>query len=165
MYFRLLKKLFKICQVIVRIWVMSLQLYRIVKMSQCIVLHFFYAAQKWQFKFLALLCAAWGKVHLFYGTQVYWPTFKFLQLQDDCVVNVITDILNGARHSVDRVPGFLSSRSNWVRPLLHPQASVAPPPLWFQRGITLACGERVHVRIQFGRGDRHCACARRPKHY
>jgi hypothetical protein len=32
---------------------------------------------------------------------------------------------------VDRVPGFLSSRPNWLRPPPHPQGSVAPPlPLW-----------------------------------
>ena len=66
------------------------------------------------------------------------------------------ETLNGARHSVDRVPGFLSSRSNWVRPFLHPQASVAPPLVWFRGcGVTLACG-RVGGRTQFGRGDRHC---------
>jgi hypothetical protein len=32
-------------------------------------------------------------------------------------------------HRVYRVPGFLSSRPNWVPPLPHPQASVASPPL------------------------------------
>ena len=39
----------------------------------------------------------------------------------------------GYDHRVDSVPGFLYSRPNWVRPPPHPQASVAPPPLWFQK--------------------------------
>ncbi len=30
-------------------------------------------------------------------------------------------------HRVDRMPGILSSRPNWVRPLPHPQASDVPP--------------------------------------
>ncbi len=33
---------------------------------------------------------------------------------------------------VYRVPGFLSSRPNWLSPPSHPQASVAPPPPRFQ---------------------------------
>jgi hypothetical protein len=37
------------------------------------------------------------------------------------------------------VLGFLPSRRNWDPPLPHPQASV-PPPLWFRRRDTLACG-------------------------
>ncbi len=36
-------------------------------------------------------------------------------------------------HRADRVPGFLSSRPNWVPRLHHPQVSVAPPP-WVPRG-------------------------------
>ncbi len=40
-------------------------------------------------------------------------------------------------YRVYRVPGFLSSRPNWVPPP-HMQASVAPP-LWVQGG-TLVCG-------------------------
>ncbi len=40
--------------------------------------------------------------------------------------------------------GFLFSRPYWVPPTPHPQASVAPPPLWILRGgDTLACGEEV----------------------
>jgi hypothetical protein len=31
-------------------------------------------------------------------------------------------------HRVDRVPGFLSNRSNWVCPPPHPQANAVPPP-------------------------------------
>jgi hypothetical protein len=38
-------------------------------------------------------------------------------------------------HRVGRVPSFLSSRPNWVRPPSHPQASVAPP-LWLRGGHT-----------------------------
>jgi hypothetical protein len=34
----------------------------------------------------------------------------------------------GLKHRVDKVPGFLSSRPNWVHPPPHPQSSVAPPP-------------------------------------
>jgi hypothetical protein len=37
-------------------------------------------------------------------------------------------------HRVDRVPGFLSSRPNWIRPPPHPQAGVAP--LWIRGGLT-----------------------------
>ncbi len=33
---------------------------------------------------------------------------------------------------VYRVPGFLSSRPNWVPPLPQPQGSVAPPPFGFK---------------------------------
>jgi hypothetical protein len=52
--------------------------------------------------------------------------------------------LYGGAHRVDSVPGFLSSRPNWVPPPPQPQATVAPP----------ACGEGGG-RTQFGRGDRH----------
>ncbi len=59
----------------------------------------------------------------------------------------------GVEHRVFRVPGFLSSRPNWVPPSRHPQASVAPP-LWVQGGR--------HCRLlgkewgtQFRRRDRH----------
>jgi hypothetical protein len=34
----------------------------------------------------------------------------------------------GSATLVNRVPGFLSIRPNWVRPPPHPQASVYPPP-------------------------------------
>ena len=43
-------------------------------------------------------------------------------------------------HRVDRVPGFLSSRPNWVCPPRHPQASVAPPTHLVPEH-TLACGK------------------------
>jgi hypothetical protein len=45
--------------------------------------------------------------------------------------------------TTDRVPGFLSSRPNWVPPSYHPQGSVAPTPLGSKgvKGVdTLACG-------------------------
>jgi hypothetical protein len=35
---------------------------------------------------------------------------------------------NSFERRVDRVPGFLSSRQNWVPPPPHLQASVVPPP-------------------------------------
>ncbi len=38
--------------------------------------------------------------------------------------------LYGGVHRVDRVPGFLSSRPNWIPPPPHSQASVAPPLAW-----------------------------------
>ncbi len=38
------------------------------------------------------------------------------------------------------MPGFHSSRPNWVPPSPHSQGSVAPPPLWVQGGDTLASG-------------------------
>jgi hypothetical protein len=41
---------------------------------------------------------------------------------------------------VYRVSGFLSNRQNWVPPPLHPQESVAPPPLESKGGDTLARG-------------------------
>jgi hypothetical protein len=37
-----------------------------------------------------------------------------------------------------RVPGFLSSRPNWLPPPSHLPACVAPPPPWFWEGDTLA---------------------------
>ncbi len=37
------------------------------------------------------------------------------------------DMTEPLSHRVDRGPGFLSSRPNWVRPPPYPQASVAPP--------------------------------------
>ncbi len=43
-------------------------------------------------------------------------------------------------HSVYRVPGFLSSRPDWVPPHPHLQESDVPP-LWVQGGDTLARGE------------------------
>ncbi len=44
------------------------------------------------------------------------------------------------------MPGFLSSRPNWVLPPPHPQASVAPPsPFGSNGGNTLVAGERVGV--------------------
>jgi hypothetical protein len=42
-------------------------------------------------------------------------------------------------HRVYRVPGFLSSRQNWLSPPSH-RKRVLPPPHWFQGGDTLACG-------------------------
>ncbi len=39
-----------------------------------------------------------------------------------------------------RVPGFLSSRPNWVPQPPYPQGSVALSSLWVQGGDTLACG-------------------------
>jgi hypothetical protein len=54
------------------------------------------------------------------------------------------------RNRVDRVPGFLSSRPNWLPPLPPAQASVAPPPRSVPRGDTLACG-RTSGGSQFGR--------------
>jgi hypothetical protein len=39
-----------------------------------------------------------------------------------------------------RVPGFLSSRPNWVPPPPHPLGSVAPLPFWVQGINTLSCG-------------------------
>jgi hypothetical protein len=47
-------------------------------------------------------------------------------------------------HSVHRVPGFLSSRTNWLPQPPLPQASVAPP--WFQGGGGTLLRER-------GRGE------------
>ncbi len=41
-------------------------------------------------------------------------------------------------YRVYRVPGFLSSRPNWLLTTLHPQASVAPPAVPWGGGI-LAC--------------------------
>jgi hypothetical protein len=43
------------------------------------------------------------------------------------------------------VPGFRSSRPNWVPPLPHQQASVAPPPIWVQGGR--------HISLAGGGGD------------
>ncbi len=54
-------------------------------------------------------------------------------------------------HRVGSVPGFLSSRPNWVRPPPHPKANVVGL-LWFRGGGTLACG-RASERTQFRRGD------------
>jgi hypothetical protein len=43
------------------------------------------------------------------------------------------------------VPGFLSSRPDWLPAPPHTQASVVPPPLWFPGG---------HTRLrEMGRGD------------
>jgi hypothetical protein len=46
------------------------------------------------------------------------------------------------------VPGFLSSRQNWLPPAPHPLASVAP--LWFQGGHTRlrerGCGEPIRTK-------------------
>jgi hypothetical protein len=44
------------------------------------------------------------------------------------------------KHGVDRVPGFLSSRSNRLLPPSHPQVSVALPPL-VPRGGTHSLAE------------------------
>ncbi len=38
-------------------------------------------------------------------------------------------VIEGRHHRVHKVPGFISSRPNWVRPPPLPQASVASPPL------------------------------------
>jgi hypothetical protein len=45
-----------------------------------------------------------------------------------------------ASHRVDRVPGFLSSRPNWVRLPPHLQASVVPP--------LVPGGGGVHTRLR-----------------
>jgi hypothetical protein len=45
---------------------------------------------------------------------------------------------------IDIMPGFLSSRPNWLPPPPHPQASVAPLPL--------VQGEHSHLRIGGGEG-------------
>ncbi len=50
------------------------------------------------------------------------------------------------------VPGFLSSRPNWLPPPPHPQACVAP--LWFLGGTHSLAGE-VGGGSQFGRRGRH----------
>ncbi len=42
-------------------------------------------------------------------------------------------------HWVDRVPGFLSSRPNWLSSTPHPQAIVSPAPCGSKGGDTLAC--------------------------
>ncbi len=44
-------------------------------------------------------------------------------------------------HRVYRVPGFFSSRPNWVPPNPHPQGSVLLPPLGPRGGDTLGCGK------------------------
>jgi hypothetical protein len=47
-------------------------------------------------------------------------------------------------HRVYRVPGFLSSRPNWLPPPIHPQASIAfspPPPLVPGGGTHSLAGE------------------------
>ncbi len=41
-------------------------------------------------------------------------------------------ISSQGRHRVDRVLGFFSSRRYWDSPTPSPQASVPPPPFWFQ---------------------------------
>ncbi len=48
-------------------------------------------------------------------------------------------IIDPNQHRAYRVPGFLSSRPNWLPPPLHPQAGVAPPP-GSRGGDTLDCG-------------------------
>jgi hypothetical protein len=46
------------------------------------------------------------------------------------------------------VPGFLSSRPNWLPPPPHPQAIAAIPPFGFRRGDTLACGRGEPIRTK-----------------
>jgi hypothetical protein len=59
-------------------------------------------------------------------------------------------------HRVYRVPGFLSSRPNWLPRSPLPQASVALVPLWFQEGGDTPAGGRGAGGSQFGRRkDRH----------
>jgi hypothetical protein len=55
---------------------------------------------------------------------------------------------------VDGVPGFLSSRPNWLPPPPHPQVSVAPPFGPRGRGTYSLGGEGVGGS-QFVRRDRH----------
>ncbi len=55
--------------------------------------------------------------------------------------------------SIYRVPGFLTSRRNWVPSPPHPQGSVAPLSFGSKGGETLACGEGW--RTEFRRRDRH----------
>ncbi len=55
-------------------------------------------------------------------------------------------------HRAYRMPGFLSSRPNWL-PTAHSPASECCPPFGSNgEGDTLACGRGVS---QFGRRDRH----------
>jgi hypothetical protein len=70
-------------------------------------------------------------------------------------IRYLTDVTDHSRkvlchHRVDIVPGFLSSRPNWLPPPLHPQASVAPPPL-VPRGWDTLAGGRGGRGSQFGR--------------
>jgi hypothetical protein len=45
-------------------------------------------------------------------------------------------------HKLDRLPGFLSSRPNWLPPPPLPLASVTPPP---------PCSKGEHARLREGR--------------
>jgi hypothetical protein len=49
--------------------------------------------------------------------------------------------LQGEGRRVYRVPGFLSSRPNWV-PTPSAARECCSSPLWVRGGDTLACGER-----------------------
>jgi hypothetical protein len=51
-----------------------------------------------------------------------------LSFQAFNITTTRTNATKGSFHRVDRVPGFLSGRPNWLPPPPHPQASVAPPP-------------------------------------
>ncbi len=62
---------------------------------------------------------------------------------------------DNADHRVYRVPGLSLQSSELAPPAPSlPSECCPPPPLWFRRGDTLACG-RVGWRSRFGRRDRH----------
>ncbi len=58
-------------------------------------------------------------------------------------------ITKGGGHRVYRVPGFLSSRPNWVPLPFHPQESTATlPPLWGPRGTHSFAGEGGYPKFR-----------------
>jgi hypothetical protein len=73
------------------------------------------------------------------------------KLSERNCIEIVTKLIGKDR--VDRVPGCLSSRPNWVRP--PSPAGECCPPLIPGGGDTLAYG-RGSGRTPFGRGDRHC---------
>jgi hypothetical protein len=136
MYLQTFKKQFEIFQVIVRICYctyMSLQLDRIVK-NKNVPMHivaFFLCSAEMTIQISGTaLCCVGGKYiyrmeHKSIGLLLYFYSCRMTLFRTQI------ETLNGARHSVDRVPGFLSSRSNWIRPTPLRQASVVSPP-WFR---------------------------------
>jgi hypothetical protein len=62
-----------------------------------------------------------------YKNYLVIPTLQYISTTVLCFIGHSSKKINFqiGRHRVDRVPGFLSSRPNWVSPLPHLQASVA----------------------------------------